>query len=382
MAESLQQLLVTNFGLSPSGYAGSRGDVGYVGSSGVNGYTGSVGPAGAGASVPKITAIAYSGDDTATNPAGGDTITITGSGFQAGATVVVNGTQAGVVSVVSSTTITFTAPPNSAGSYIVYVVNTDGSTALAVPGIQYSGTPTWTTAAGTLGTVNKQTSFTANLTATGDAPITYSIYSGTLPAGLTLAANTGVISGTTPDVASSTTYNFTVRSTDAQQQDTDRAFNIIVAPAPLKYLWGWGVGTTGRLGLGDTTARSSPTQVGNLTNWLSVSAGYSGGLAIKADGTMWSWGEGEFGKLGLGDTVNISSPVQIGALTTWSTILAGRSHNIARKTDGTLWSWGRNSYGQLGLGNTTHVSSPVQIGALTTWLTISAGRNQQSMAIG
>ena len=47
---SFQQLLVTNFGLSPSGYAGSRGDVGYVGSGGVSGYTGSVGPAGAGAS--------------------------------------------------------------------------------------------------------------------------------------------------------------------------------------------------------------------------------------------------------------------------------------------------------------------------------------------
>jgi len=42
MPESLQQLLVTNFGLSPSGYTGSRGDTGYVGSGGL-GYTGSRG---------------------------------------------------------------------------------------------------------------------------------------------------------------------------------------------------------------------------------------------------------------------------------------------------------------------------------------------------
>ena len=38
---SYQQLIVTNFGLSPSGYAGSRGDTGYTGSTGSLGYTGS-----------------------------------------------------------------------------------------------------------------------------------------------------------------------------------------------------------------------------------------------------------------------------------------------------------------------------------------------------
>jgi hypothetical protein len=42
---SYQQLIVTNFGLSPSGYAGSRGDIGYTGSTGT-GYTGSIGSAG------------------------------------------------------------------------------------------------------------------------------------------------------------------------------------------------------------------------------------------------------------------------------------------------------------------------------------------------
>jgi hypothetical protein len=231
---SFQQLLVTNFGLSPSGYAGSRGDTGYVGSGGL-GYTGSsgigyTGSAAAGPSVPTITAITYSGDDTATSPAGGDTITLTGSGFLSGATVVINGAQASVVSVVDSTTITFTAPANSAGSYIVYVINANGTTALLVPGIQYSGTPVWSTAAGSLGSVIKLSSFTANVVAIGDAPITYSVYSGTLPSGLTLEANTGVISGTSPNVSSSTTYNFTIRSTDAQLQDTDRTFAITVVP--------------------------------------------------------------------------------------------------------------------------------------------------------
>ena len=97
-------------------------------------------------SVPKVSTIGYPGDDTAADPAGGQTITLSGSGFQSGATIIINGNAVGVVSVVSSTTITFTSPAQSAGSYPIYVVNTDGGTAVAVPGIQYSGTPTWSTA--------------------------------------------------------------------------------------------------------------------------------------------------------------------------------------------------------------------------------------------
>jgi len=77
--------------------------------------------------------------------------------------------------------------------------------------------------------------------------------------------------------------------------------------------------------------------------------------------------------LGLGDTTNRSSPVQVGGLTTWLTVSAGNYYSLATKTDGTLWSWGRNTNGRLGLGDITNRSSPVQVGALTTWLTLSTG---------
>jgi hypothetical protein len=135
----------------------------------------------------------------------------------------------GVVSVVSSTTITIVSPANTTGSYVIYVVNPDGSTAIAIPGIQYSGTPTWTTAAGTLGNVYETASFTQTVTATGDAPITYSVASGAIPPGSTFNAN-GTITGTSQLSSSPTTYSFTVRATDAQLQDTDRAFSISVIP--------------------------------------------------------------------------------------------------------------------------------------------------------
>ena len=283
---SLQQLLVTNFGLSPSGYAGSRGDTGYVGSGGL-GYTGSAGigysgSAGAGFAGPRITSIGYPGDDTAANILGGDTITLTGANFASGAQVIINGNAASVVSVVNSTTITFTAPPNPTGSYILYVLNTDGATTIAVPGLQYSGIPAWTTPAGSLGNVGKQASFTANLAATGDAPVTYSVYSGALPSGIALTANTGVLSGTTPDVAVSTTYNFTIRATDAQRQDTDRAFSITISPyagpSTLEYLVvaGGGAGNYGGGGAGGLlTGTTSVT--GGTQYTVTIGAGASGG---------------------------------------------------------------------------------------------------------
>jgi len=183
---------------------------------------------GGGGNSPTITSIVYIGDDTATNTAGGDTVTLNGTNFNVGVAVLIGDIQVTQVTRVSATQLTFVAPANTAGSYILYVINTDGSSAISVPGIQYSGVPAWSTASGSLGTPDTSTSFSTTLAATGDAPVSYLIVSGALPAGISLNTSTGVISGTTPNIASSTTYNFTVRATDAQNQDTNRAFSLTV----------------------------------------------------------------------------------------------------------------------------------------------------------
>lgn len=141
-------------------------------------------------------------------------------------------------------------------------------------------------------------------------------------------------------------------------------------------LWTWGNGTSGALGHGNTTYYSSPKQVGSLTDWAYVSTNGNDRfcLAIKTDGTLWGWGANANGQLGTGNTINRSSPVQIGALTNWAAVSGGsNNYSVAVKTDGTLWAWGDNNFGQLGTGNITSTSSPVQVGSATAWLSVAAG---------
>ena len=148
-------------------------------------------------------------------------------------------------------------------------------------------------------------------------------------------------------------------------------------------LWAWGNNYYGGLGVGDTANRSSPVQVGALTNWAKVAGAfaYQGtlyaatGLAVKTDGTLWTWGGNTYGTLGVGDTVHRSSPVQVGLLTNWSKVYSGFCMSFAIKTDGTLWSWGRNYNGGLGKNDAIAYSSPVQIGALTNWVSVGSHRN-------
>ena len=178
---------------------------------------------------PTITSIAYPGSVTAADPAGGETITVTGTGFKTGATVTVGGTAAPAVSYVSATQITFTTPAKVAGDYDIVVTNTDTGSATYINGISYNGIPSWTTAAGSLGTfASNETISTITLQATEpDAgTITFNITNGALPTGLSLTGTN--IDGTTSLETADTLYTFTVTATDDESQATPRTFTITV----------------------------------------------------------------------------------------------------------------------------------------------------------
>jgi hypothetical protein len=183
--------------------------------------------------IPRISSIAYSGDDNATNTAGGDTITINGSFFKSGCFVYVDTTQSSVVSFISSTQITFTAPAKSAGTYTLYVYNPDGGTAIYIPGISYSGTPTWSNAAGSIGTAYETVELSSNvsvLSASSNSTVKYRLYSGSLPTNAVLDTDTGAITGVTNTVAGVTTYTFVIEAYDLEDQGTLRTFSITINP--------------------------------------------------------------------------------------------------------------------------------------------------------
>ena len=195
---------------------------------------------------PTVTAVSPLEVDS---QAGGDvTFTITGSNFQSGSVVKFVGTDnteitASTTTVNSSSSISAVIAKssfvNAKEPYDVKVINTSGLSGILDNQISVDTSPSWTTASGSLGTVNKLTSASFSATSTdadGDT-IVYSVLSGSLPSGLSLNTSTGAITGTAPDLASTTTYSFTLRAT-ANSKTADRAFSITVN-VPVTYTFSY-----------------------------------------------------------------------------------------------------------------------------------------------
>jgi hypothetical protein len=137
-------------------------------------------------------------------------------------------------------------------------------------------------------------------------------------------------------------------------------------------LYTLGRNSDGELGAGDTTTRSVPYTVPGMTGVyqaLMVSGSdYSSThgvcFALKTDGTLWSCGLNEFGQLGLGDTTSRSTFTQVAgsyssvyaAGCRWMSICAiGGSPG---SPNGEIHTWGYNQKGACGDGTLVDVLSP------------------------
>ena len=185
---------------------------------------------------PSVTSITYPGDDTAADPAGGQTVVLTGTGFAAsGMVVTIGGTTAPSVAHTSNTQLTITTPAKAAGDYDIVVTNSvTGASGTFVNGISYNGVPTWTTAAGSLGTFESETTIstiTLQATEPDGGTITFNITNGALPSGLSLTGAN--IDGTTIAESSTTLYSFTIEAIDDENQATPRNFSITVNSATI-----------------------------------------------------------------------------------------------------------------------------------------------------
>ena len=120
------------------------------------------------------------------------------------------------------------------GTYYVRIELDDGNAARSTNAIITASTaPTWTTSAGSIGSVAGNFSGTvATVAATSDSAITYSettsVLTNASQANCALNSSTGAI--TTTDFGGSSTtatlYTFTLRATDAEGQTADRVFTL------------------------------------------------------------------------------------------------------------------------------------------------------------
>jgi len=123
----------------------------------------------------------------------------------------------------------------------------------------------------------------------------------------------------------------------------------------------WGANAAGQVGDGTLTTRTSLVQVSGLgsgSGVSSISAGSINGFstyALKSNGIVLAWGDNSSGQLGDGTTSQRTTPVQVVSSASGSGITqidAGSTFVLALKSNGTVIAWGSNTNGQLGDGTT------------------------------
>ena len=136
-------------------------------------------------------------------------------------------------------------------------------------------------------------------------------------------------------------------------------------------MWATGRNNYGQLGDGTTSDSNSSVQVldadGNVLNGvIAVSAGSYHSIYLKRDGTVWAVGYNSSGQLGDGTNTNRTTPVQVldadgNVLNGVIAVSAGSAHTVFLKSNGTVWATGQNDNGELGDGTTTGSNKSVQV---------------------
>jgi alpha-tubulin suppressor-like RCC1 family protein len=146
-------------------------------------------------------------------------------------------------------------------------------------------------------------------------------------------------------------------------------------------VWAWGWNASGQLGDGSTTDSDVPVQVAGLSNVIQIAAGNSSAMAVRVQirrggsiRTVWTWGINSSGELGDGTRTDRSTPELVSGIDVPSitAISAGGGFSLVLGSDGSVWGWGDDFDGELGDGTDHTALRPVKIldGAVTG---ISAG---------
>jgi len=167
-------------------------------------------------------------DDTALGPDTYVTVNGTGAtGFGAGCIALLGNVTASATTVISTSQIRARFTSLAAGTYTIFVINTNGTWAALPSAVTWSLSPAWS-GTGVVAASTKTRSFSRVLAlASGDSTLTYSVASGSsLPPGTSLSSG-GTLSGNIVETPTSTTaYSFTIKATDLELQDMPKTFTL------------------------------------------------------------------------------------------------------------------------------------------------------------
>ncbi|XP_025019967.1 probable E3 ubiquitin-protein ligase HERC1 isoform X1 [Python bivittatus] len=153
----------------------------------------------------------------------------------------------------------------------------------------------------------------------------------------------------------------------------------IVVSTDGSMVWAFGDGDYGKLGLGNSTAKSSPQKVDILCGIgiKKVACGTQFSVALTKDGHVYTFGQDRLIGLPEGRARNHNRPQQVPALSGIfiEDVAVGAEHTLALSSAGDVYAWGSNSEGQLGLGHTNHVREP-------TLITFLQGKNIRQISAG
>lgn len=138
-------------------------------------------------------------------------------------------------------------------------------------------------------------------------------------------------------------------------------------------VWAFGLNSTGQLGDGTTTQRTSPVQVTGVTSAATVAAGAAHTLIRRVDNSVLATGQNTYGQLGDSSNTQRMSVVAVTGLSSALEVVAGQWFSMARLADGTVRTWGYNGNSQLADGTTTNRNAPVQALNLSSVAGIGAG---------
>lgn len=116
----------------------------------------------------------------------------------------------------------------------------------------------------------------------------------------------------------------------------------LAALQPQNQVWGWGDNIDRAVGPGLGSVVKEPKQIKDVKHVLALEAGLWCSFGVEKDGTLKVWGSNEHAQLGMGDRTARGTPTANTGISKVSKVASGAFHTLATTSTGQLYVWGWN----------------------------------------